>query len=492
LRAGTDPQGLFSGLSSVSTMIRGWRYRLVTVGGVVALTVLVVLSANSALLHGLVRGTPYVGAIPDSPRTAAAPIQVGTAVLVFLAAFVPLYKPRPRRILDVLEIAVRRTVTAAVWLAAISYMTEAFGLDRLTIVVAGALAIVALPAWFVAVRRRPAPGSSRAIVVGNDVEQIRTVLASTDRPFVGYVASTTVADASERTAAPIPDGGPAPEPVGIPCLGGLTRLDEVLVEHDIDATVLAFDRPDREEFFGALDVCYAHGVTATVHRSQADWVLTTGVGSGELAEVDLEPWDWQDHLLKRVFDVGFATVGMVLLAPVILAVAVTVRVDDGRPVIYSQTRTTTFGDTFTVRKFRTMADTGTDAVPIPDATNAPITRVGGVLRELHLDELPQLWSILVGDMSVVGPRAAWTEEETLLEGRAASWRKRWFVPPGLTGLAQINDVSSTDPAAKLQYDMEYIRRQSFWYDLKIVIRQLWRVGVDIVRVFRGWLAGGEA
>jgi lipopolysaccharide/colanic/teichoic acid biosynthesis glycosyltransferase len=87
-------------------------------------------------------------------------------------------------------------------------------------------------------------------------------------------------------------------------------------------------------------------------------------------------------------------------------------------------------------------------------------------------------------MSVVGPRAAWVDEETLLETQTEEWRRRWFVKPGLTGLAQINDVTSTNPEEKLRYDIEYIRNQSFWYDLKIVMRQLWKVLSDVVNVLR--------
>jgi lipopolysaccharide/colanic/teichoic acid biosynthesis glycosyltransferase len=83
-------------------------------------------------------------------------------------------------------------------------------------------------------------------------------------------------------------------------------------------------------------------------------------------------------------------------------------------------------------------------------------------------------------MSVVGPRAVWTDEEVHLERAAENWRKRWFVKPGLTGLAQINDVDSTEPEKKLRYDIEYIRRQSFWFDLKIVVRQVWLVLLDLV------------
>jgi len=138
------------------------------------------------------------------------------------------------------------------------------------------------------------------------------------------------------------------------------------------------------------------------------------------------------------------------------------------------------GDTFPVYKFRSMLPEGASANPVADAQNDRITRVGRVLRKTHMDEIPQLWSILVGDMSVVGPRAAWTKEEEVLEQETDAWRKRWFVKPGLTGLAQINDAKSTDPERKLRYDIQYIREQSFWGDVAIVIRQLWKVWKDVV------------
>jgi lipopolysaccharide/colanic/teichoic acid biosynthesis glycosyltransferase len=88
-------------------------------------------------------------------------------------------------------------------------------------------------------------------------------------------------------------------------------------------------------------------------------------------------------------------------------------------------------------------------------------------------------------MSVVGPRAVWIEEESLLEAQARSWQQRWFVKPGLTGLAQVNDVKSTDPREKLRYDLQYVRKQSFEYDMKLVMRQIWKVGADVVETVRG-------
>jgi lipopolysaccharide/colanic/teichoic acid biosynthesis glycosyltransferase len=274
------------------------------------------------------------------------------------------------------------------------------------------------------------------------------------------------------------------------CLGGLSRLDEIFVEYDVGTAILAFAQPDRAEFFGALDSCYEHGVAAKVHRSHADVVLTSGTAEGKLVDINLEPWDWQDHVAKRVFDAVFAGLALLLVSPLLCVIAVAIKVDSPGPVLYRQTRTAAFGDTFTIAKFRSMvveAESETGArLSEEDAggTDPRVTRVGRVLRRTHLDEIPQLLAILRGEMSVVGPRPERPELDDEIEEGTEKWRRRWFVKPGLTGLAQINGVTGFDPEEKLRYDIAYIRQQSFWFDLKILVRQLWMVGEDVVEVLK--------
>jgi lipopolysaccharide/colanic/teichoic acid biosynthesis glycosyltransferase len=178
------------------------------------------------------------------------------------------------------------------------------------------------------------------------------------------------------------------------------------------------------------------------------------------------------------------------LSPVILLIALAIKLEDRGPILYKQQRTAAFGGTFTVAKFRSMvpnAESKTGAKiseEDADGVDPRVTRVGRVLRKTHLDEIPQLWSILVGDMSTVGPRPERPELDSDIEKGVKTWRQRWFIKPGLTGLAQINDATGHEPGLKLRYDIEYIRRQSFWFDIKIVVRQLWAVGVDVVTFVR--------
>jgi lipopolysaccharide/colanic/teichoic acid biosynthesis glycosyltransferase len=286
------------------------------------------------------------------------------------------------------------------------------------------------------------------------------------------------------------DGGVRQRLADVECLGGQSQLSGVLVEHDVSTAVLAFDNPDRTGFFGALRSCHAYGVTTKVHRDSTDAVLTTGVGNTELVDVDLEPWDPLDHVLKRVFDVVFAGLALLVLSPVILVIAIAIKLDDGGSILYRQDRTRSFGETFTIAKFRSMGENAERAgVQLSEeekgSVDPRVTRVGRVIRPTHLDEIPQLWSILVGVMSVTGPRPERPALDDKMERGAAEWRSRWFVKPGLTGLAQVQGVTGTDPETKLRYDVEYIRRQSFWFDLKIVIRQVYMVVQDAAILMLG-------
>jgi lipopolysaccharide/colanic/teichoic acid biosynthesis glycosyltransferase len=183
--------------------------------------------------------------------------------------------------------------------------------------------------------------------------------------------------------------------------------------------------------------------------------------------------------------------GLLVLLPVIGVIAGAIKLDSPGPVLYEQDRTATFGETFSVYKFRSMipdaeAETG---VKLSDEdageVDPRVTRVGRVLRATHLDEIPQLWSILRGDMSVVGPRPERPEIDTEIKTDGVDWSKRWFIKPGLTGLAQINNATGYEPRTKLRYDIQYVREQSFVYDTKIVVRQIWMVLADAAKVVVG-------
>jgi exopolysaccharide biosynthesis polyprenyl glycosylphosphotransferase len=459
----------------------GWRYRVTSILGTAVLTMVAIVAGNARPVQETFAAVPYFGR--PAPAVLSGEellLAVVTALVVVLASAWPLFKPEPRRTLDAGLETQRRVVIAMVGLAALGYFNYTYRLPRSTLMLATAGLLVALPAFIVAIRRRPRSGE-RALLVGDDAEAMQTVLGAVTQPVVGYAGPSSLSGASFAA-----DGEPVER------VGGLSRIRDVIVDTDVEVVLLAFSSSDRAEFFGTLEACHQHGIETTVHRDHASHVLTSPIDGGELLAVDLEPWDWQDRVVKRAFDIAFAGTVLVILTPVVAAIAVAVRVDSPGSVLYSQQRTAAFGETFRVYKFRSMiadaeAETGATVSP-EDAggTDPRVTRIGRTLRRTHLDEIPQLWSILVGDMSVVGPRPERPQLDDEMEQQydVGQWRRRWFVKPGLTGLAQIRGATGTDPKAKLRYDIEYIRRQSFWFDLRIVIRQLWRVGLDCVALLR--------
>ncbi|RKD98085.1 sugar transferase [Halopiger aswanensis] len=487
-------------------MLTGWRFRVVSLLGVIGLTLAAVVAANHELSQTLF--TTYVPLFNRLEATVLTGESFYLAVLLSVVtvtgSLLPLYKPRPRRILDTVVLVQKRVVVAGFALATLGYFKWSHRLPRATLVMIIGLLGIVLPAWFVWIRRRPHGADGRTLLVGDDLAQIERIAPAVDAPILGYLCPSSV-DYYEFDEGAIgegggtrvtADGGVALQHTGedqeleqaldeLPRIGGLSRLEDTLVEYDVDTVVLAFRQADRAEFFGALDACYEHGVDAKVHREYADSVLVAAGDVGKLVDVDLEPWDPIDHLFKRAFDVLFAATALVALAPVVAVISTAIKLEDGGSILYQQDRTAVFGDSFPVYKFRSMienaeAETGAK-ISEEDAGEADprVTRVGHVLRKTHLDEIPQLWSILVGDMSVVGPRPERPELDTEIQDDGIDWEKRWFVKPGLTGLAQINDATGHEPAKKLRYDLEYVRRQSLGYDLIIVARQIWKVLSDV-------------
>jgi len=490
-------------------MVTGWRYRVVSAVGTALLVVVAVLAANHSLLQSTF--TTVVPLFSRLEPTVLGGSSLWWALVLSVFAIVgsvwPLYKPQPRRILDTVFCVQKRVLVGGLALATLGYFQWSHRLPRATLVMAIGFLMVSLPVWFLLIRARPTNADGRTVIVGDDLAQIEHVAPTIDSSVVGYLCPTVTGPRGGSVAVPeadetvIPDGGIELHHNGLDALedgsdqagpidalsrlGGLSRLEDVLVEYDIDTVVLAFRQADRAEFFGALDVCHEYGVNAKVHRKYADSVLVSEGDVGELVDVDLEPWDPLDHLFKRLFDVAFAGTGLLVLAPLIVAISVAIKIDDGGSILYRQERTAVFGESFPVYKFRSMienAESKTGAtISEEDAggVDPRVTRVGRVLRKTHLDEIPQLWSILAGDMSVVGPRPERPELDSEIQNDGVDWEKRWFVKPGLTGLAQINDITGHEPVKKLRYDLEYVRRQSFWFDVKIVIRQVWKVLSDL-------------
>jgi lipopolysaccharide/colanic/teichoic acid biosynthesis glycosyltransferase len=186
--------------------------------------------------------------------------------------------------------------------------------------------------------------------------------------------------------------------------------------------------------------------------------------------------------MKRAVDIAVSAAGLLVLSPVAAVIAAAIKLEDGGPVLFRQARVGRFGREFTALKFRSMVvDAERDTGAIQAVANDPrITSVGRLLRATAFDELPQLWNILRGDMSVVGPRPLRPgEADTTADGRPLplseipGYEARHRVRPGLTGLAQVYARRDLPRTGKFRYDLLYQRRSSLCLDVRLIIQSFW-------------------
>lgn len=176
-------------------------------------------------------------------------------------------------------------------------------------------------------------------------------------------------------------------------------------------------------------------------------------------------------MIKRLVDIVFAGGALLALCPLYLAVSIMIRVSMGPPVLFRQSRVGYREHIFTLYKFRTMREVcGPDGEPLPDA--ARLTPLGAWLRRTSLDELPQLWNVLKGDMSIVGPRPLYPHYLPFYTPRE---RMRHQVQPGITGLAQVAGRNALSWDERLELDAQYVEQQSLFLDLKIILITILKV-----------------
>lgn len=182
-----------------------------------------------------------------------------------------------------------------------------------------------------------------------------------------------------------------------------------------------------------------------------------------------------DPFLKKPFDFLFSLLGIIISFPVWLLIALAIYLEDGFPIIFSQMRLGVNEKKFKIYKFRSMVkDAELNTGPVwAYKKDYRITKVGKILRETKLDELPQLFNILLGDMSFVGPRAERPELVSEFRKMIPGFDYRLRVRPGLTGIAQIYGHYNTHPRNKLRYDLVYINNQSLWLDIKLLLATIW-------------------
>lgn len=183
---------------------------------------------------------------------------------------------------------------------------------------------------------------------------------------------------------------------------------------------------------------------------------------------------FQQRIMKRAFDIVFSFIALILIAIPQLIIAIAVKIDSKGSALYSQDRITQSGNVYKIYKFRTMIDAAEEKFGAYQSSidDPRVTKVGKFLRNTHMDELPQFFNILKGDMSVVGPRSDRPTTVGEFESNIPGYNQRLKVKAGLTGLAQIYGKYNSSPEDKLRFDMMYIKNYSFLMDMKIIMQTI--------------------
>ena len=256
-----------------------------------------------------------------------------------------------------------------------------------------------------------------------------------------------------------------------------TSLRHWAIENDIAEVV--FDACDQADETALLD-CLDAGVRVSTYSDfieeryqlipvdsiDAKWLFST--------RLDLAHPYYQG--VKRLVDVAVAVVGLILSVPILILTAIIIKLESKGPIFYSQIRTGRFNRPFRIYKLRTMvSDSEKNGAQWASKNDARITGIGKILRKTRIDEIPQFWNVLIGDMSLIGPRPERPEFVSSLAEEIPFYMQRHLVKPGLSGWAQINypyGASVQDAYNKLTFDYYYIKNASVGLDLQIVLRTI--------------------
>ena len=420
----------------------------------------------------------------------------GRVAVVWLAVLIPYASQRQLTLSGVLAIS----VVAAIWAGALNrafaagYRTIGVGLPAAIGSCTGLVAVAALDPWL------PGLQLGAWVLLGTAVGLFASAGAwewsvqqtSAFRRRVLFVGTTDLADAvaeelgrdgaSRFSLVGRVEERPHASGMESQCFGGLAELATVVEAQRPDLVVLA----DEKTYAAAVDRLleardtgirvvglstffeYALGRVPLQHVTPA-WFMAVL----HLHQRVYSRWS------KRTFDLAFTLVALLVTLPLLPVIALIVSRTKG-PVLYRQTRIGEGGREFTLYKFRTMRcdaeEAGQARWAAPHDERA--TTVGRFLRRTHLDELPQLWNVIKGEMSIVGPRPERPDFVAMLEAAVPFWTRRLLVKPGLTGWAQVRSGYAADcvgTAEKLSYDLWYIRHRRLSIDVAICVRTIWVV-----------------
>lgn len=258
-----------------------------------------------------------------------------------------------------------------------------------------------------------------------------------------------------------------------------SNLAQWALENNIDELVIGCDERRSELPVQELFECRNSGIKVIdildfIERETGQIAVNLLYPSWIIYSKGFQPGDSLRQALNRIFNIAIAATGLILASPLMLLTAIAVKLGDGGPVLFSQVRVGQHGKLFKIHKFRSMrVDAEKNGARWATANDSRVTPVGRFIRDYRLDELPQLFNVLIGDMDFIGPRPERPEFVQKLSDKIPYYNERHNVKPGLTGWAQMQyryGASEEDALEKLKYDLYYIKNRSALLDFNIFIR----------------------
>lgn len=263
--------------------------------------------------------------------------------------------------------------------------------------------------------------------------------------------------------------------------GSIERLDEVIRGRKIEEVIVALDTEDKEKLTGVIDRLEGLPVKVKIVPGIYDFIMgrvkTTHIMGSPLIEIFPQILSTTEAFIKRAMDVVVSLLALAILSLLYLVIAILVKLNSKGPVFYRQERIGKWGRPFKIIKFRTMYINAESAGPALSSSHDPrITRVGRILRKTRLDELPQFWNVLVGEMSLVGPRPERQFFIDQIMEKAPHYRHLHRVRPGITSWGQVKfgyAENVDEMVERLKFDILYIENMSLLLDLKILFYTVW-------------------
>ena len=308
------------------------------------------------------------------------------------------------------------------------------------------------------------------LVLGTDETAQELYRTYAETPKDQYICFADLS--GKKTGSPI--GGEGSPAIEGDVLNRLRTMDETC-----DGIILTEDRSSLSDaVFRQLVTLHFHNVPLipsklffeeSFHKVPLFILSRWWLFEGDLLLVR-NPWYTR---LKRLIDISVASLNLILFLPLMIVLAILIRIESSGPIIFRQTRIGWNEQPFTMYKFRTMYQDADKGDKYVRGNDPRVTRIGKILRLIRLDELPQLWNVLKGEMSIIGPRAEWFEVAREYEQKIEYYHFRHLVKPGITGWAQVNysyGENIGDTIHKLQYDLYYISHYSLLLDIDIMLK----------------------